>query len=60
MAAEAGYRIYLYKVVTDQLVKSVEAHLNPAAGLWQFDPEIGLHYKPNSSWVDISASKDDV
>ncbi|HEY7229015.1 MAG TPA: SGNH/GDSL hydrolase family protein [Pseudolabrys sp.] len=60
VAAEAGYRIYLYKVITDQLVKSVEAHLNPATGLWQFDAEIGLHYKPNSSWVDIAASKDDV
>ena len=60
VAAEVGYRIYLYKVITDELVKSVEANLNPVSGLWQFDPEIGLHYKPNSSWVDTSASKDEV
>ncbi|HEY7229016.1 MAG TPA: SGNH/GDSL hydrolase family protein [Pseudolabrys sp.] len=59
VAAEAGYRIYLHKVVTDQLVQSVEAHLNPAKGLDVFDPEIGFHYEPNSTWANFAFFRDE-
>lgn len=58
VAAEVGYRIYLHKVVTDQLIQSVESHLNPARGLDVFDREIGFHYAPNSTWENFGFFRD--
>jgi hypothetical protein len=57
VVAEAGYRVYLYKTISDQLLQLVKQSLQPN-GLTQFDPEIGYHYTPNASFADIEYFKD--
>ena len=57
VVAEAGYRIYLYKTISDQLIQLVKVGLQPS-GLTQFDPEAGYNYAPNVSFADLLYFKD--
>ncbi|HEY6466699.1 MAG TPA: hypothetical protein VIY69_11950 [Candidatus Acidoferrales bacterium] len=52
MCAEVGFRIYLYHAMTNQLVQLVKQQLSAADGFYQFDPQIGFHYKPDLTVVN--------
>lgn len=57
VVAEAAYRVYLYRLISDQLVQLVQKNMQ-ANALSQFDPEAGYSYKPNTSYTDFEYFKD--
>lgn len=57
IVAEAAYRVYLYRTISDQLLQFVQRTLQ-AGGISQFDPEAGYYYTPNTSYTDYLIFKD--
>lgn len=56
VVAEAGYRIYLHRLAESQLIQTLKSQLSDRS--FQFDPEIGFYYNPNTSFTNRGPLKD--
>jgi hypothetical protein len=53
LAIEAGYRIYLFKHIRDQVTDRLVQMVHVGASgdsRWTFDPVVGYRYTPNKTW----------